>query len=110
MDQKSTFGLIGGILGATALAALLVPYERKQTDDGFQLTAVAYEINCKNDGENREYHVDLFPIVRKQIALFKDLFTEVKTKVQNRKADDDGIGDFEDLEDLGDLLDENLGD
>ncbi len=107
MDQKSTFGLIGGILGATALAALLVPYERKQTDDGFQLTAVAYEINCKNDGENRDYHVDLFPIVRKQVALFKDLFTEVKTKVQTRKADDDGIGDFEDL---GDLLEENLGD
>lgn len=107
MDQKSTFGLIGGILGAAALTALLVPYERKQTEDGFQLTAVAYEVSCKDEGESRNYHVNLFPVVRKQIALFKELFTEVKTKVQNKKSDDDGIGDFEELDDL---IEENLGD
>ena len=106
MDQKSTFGLIGGILGATALAALLIPYERKQTEDGFQLTAVAYEVQCKNEGENRNVHVDLFPVVRKQVSLIKDLFLEVKTKVQ-KKADEDGIDDFEDL---ADIMEDNLGD
>jgi len=109
MDQKTTFGIVGGVIGAAALAALLIPYERKQSDDGFQLTAVAYEISCKDDGENRNFHVNLFPVVRKQIALFKELFTELREKAQSKKADDDECIDFEMPEDLEDLKDDLLG-
>ena len=109
MDHKTTFGLIGGIFGAAALAALLVPYERKQSEDGFQLTAVAYEISCGNDGENRNYHVNLFPVVRKQIALFKELFAELREKAQSRKENEDDCADFDLSEDLSDLSDELLG-
>ncbi|MBR4467677.1 MAG: hypothetical protein IKS34_05170 [Clostridia bacterium] len=112
MSQKTVFGIIGGALGAAALAALFVPYERKQSEDGFQLTAVAYEVSCRNDGENRNYHVNLFPFVRKQIALFKDLFTEVREKVQTKKSEADECVDFdapESMEDLKDLTEEVLG-
>ena len=108
MDRKNTFGIIGGLIGAAAIAALFIPYERKQSEDGFQLSAVAYEINCRNDGENRNFHVNLFAVFRKQFVFFKELFEEVKTKVQNRK-EADASEDFDSVEDLdlGDLIDES---
>ncbi len=65
--SRKTHG--GCLLGCAALAALLLPYKKEETENGSKWTAYLYDSEYRKDED--EYDIDLFNRPIEQLRLAK---------------------------------------